>query len=75
MSREVTVSTVFWSKFRPILGVFAVFLYAYGGIVSGAVGLPGVFAAAWYRLLRHHVACMHHIVSQNYSLDDSPILE
>ena len=45
-SREVTVSTVFWSKFRPILGVFAVFLYAYGHIVSSAVGLPKVFTAA-----------------------------
>ena len=75
VSREVTVSAVFWSKFRPILGVFAVFLYAYGHIVSSAVGLPRVLAAAWHRLLRYHVACLYHVLSSNNSLDSSSILE
>ena len=75
VSREVTVSAVFWPKFRPILGVFAVFLYLHGHIVSSAVGLPRVFAAAWHRLLRYHVASVHHILSPNNSLDGSSVLE
>ena len=74
VSREVTVSAVFWSKFRPILGVFAVFLYAYGHIVSSAVGLPRVFAAARNRFLRDHVACVYHLVCTDNCLDFGSIL-
>ena len=36
------------TTYGQFLPVFAVFLYAYGDIVSGAVGLPRVFTAAWY---------------------------